>query len=209
MQKIGVQAILFDWHGVFDRVRLESLVEYLFLNTSKNRLAKEEIKEILISIGLNDFTKGKIGTIKFWNILSEEFHVDSISATRDVILQVNRNEYLWNHVKSLYEYRIGLLSDCPRDKKEIVLTSLKLDDPFEFKLFSCCTHTTKENDEFFMEACTQFNLLPKDILFVDDSFKNVVKADSLGFNTFLFNWVTEAELEKKTIEFFNSLNIKI
>ncbi len=205
----AVRAILFDWHGVFDKIRFESLVEYLFTNANKSRLTQEEIKEILISIGSDDFTKGNVNTIKFWNVLSQTFHVNSITAVRDIVLQVDRNEYLWNHIKSLYEYRIGLLSDCPRDKKDIILTNLRLDDPFEFKLFSCCTHTNKEQDEFFMEACNQFNLLPKDVLFVDDSLKNVVKADSLGFETFLFNWKTEVELEKKTIDFFSSLSIKI
>jgi HAD superfamily hydrolase (TIGR01549 family) len=205
----AVQAILFDWHGLCDKVRFESLVEHLFTANNKRRLTKDEIKENLIAIGSDDFTKGKVGTIKFWNTLSKTFKIDSITETREVILQVNRNEYLWNHMKSLYEYRIGLLSDCPRDKKEIILANLKPDDPFEFKLFSCSTHTTKEQDEFFIEACNQFNLPPKEILFVDDSLKNVTKANSLGFNTFLFNWVTEAELEKKTIDFFDSLNIKI
>ena len=209
MQNKDVSAILFDWHGVLDIIRFEWVVDHIFHNYNKAHIDRDEIRQIMMGIGFNDFTKGNMIATKFWNILSEVFHFDSLSSVRDIVLSVKRNESLWEHLGSLHKYRIGLLSDCPRDKREKILMDIRHADPFEFKLFSCSTHTTKEQDEFFLEASARFNLSPGKILFVDDSIKNIEKARSLGFNTFHFNWTNASEIKSKTKEFFNSLDIAV
>ena len=40
----------------------------------------------------------------------------------------------------------------------------------------------KPEKEFFLEVCSQLDVLPEEILFFDDTEENIVAADDLGMN---------------------------
>lgn len=99
---------------------------------------------------------------------------------------IDKDESLWICLSELKDkYRLGILSDCPMEKVEIIKRTISL-SLFEKIIFSGEVHTDKNMGEFFEFAAQEFGVNKEEILFVDDSQKNIDFANNLGLQIHCF-----------------------
>jgi len=209
MNKATPMVILFGWYGIFDTVRFRDLIVFIHKNHNPGNHDIDQIESIVKNASFESYLNGRRTPQKFWYDLGTVLHISNISEAHKSFLMIKRNEYLWKRIGNLYEYRLGILSNCPKDKKVQIINNLKKtdDDFFEHKLFSCDYGMSKSSDSFFIKAAEVFKVRPDDILFVDDDEKNLEVAQSVGLQTFHYTWNSHEELKEITDSFFSSLNI--
>lgn len=178
---MAIKAIIFDRHGVLDKVTGESIrakiASYAPFDTPET--VKEKLRETW-----KQYDLGIIQPADARAIVQETFqfteeqtqsckdHLDSIDPIqpiRDIIPQLQQTYTLW------------ILSDCPKDKKEYIEKNWDL-SPFSFQFRSCDYAKSKQDGEDFFEMMyiylEQNNIVKKyeEILFIDDKVENTNKA---------------------------------
>lgn len=82
-------------------------------------------------------------------------------------------------------YRIILLSDCPKDKRGLIVKSAS-SKIFDGMFFSCDAFMSKENHDFFINVLHDCSIESDECLYVDDNKKHIDTAEFLNFKTVLF-----------------------
>lgn len=133
-----IKAILFDWHGVLDKVTYEG-----FLNEAARRFyyypghklsydnpltAFETIKEVIVGTSIGkigaDYTRGIISPEDFWDKVHKTFPL-FWNNLEDYLLRVDLNERVWGLMQQLSNnYKLALVSDVPADKAVLVTRAI-------------------------------------------------------------------------------------
>lgn len=193
-----IKAILFDWHGVLDKRTFAGMLETLARAWHQHiqELSFEDYHKLIVNNFYKDgfeYAAGNISPSEFWSLLEYEGEESGVYKARDYLLHVERNEALWSQLPKLKErYKLVVLSDCPKDKKEFIHRNVDL-SLFDYTYFSCDHKLLKSNPEFFKLALRDLDLPASYCLFVDDSEKNVEYARRLGFMTLCYNDNTDLE----------------
>lgn len=180
-----IKAIIFDRHGVFDKITGESLREKIASHTQyETQLTiKEKLQEPRTQYDIWILLPGD-----FRAIVQDTAHLTE-EQTQDCRLYLNSiqpAQELRDIIPSLQRhYTLGILSDCPKDKKEIILNQYNNMQPFSYQFRSCDYTKSKAQWLDFFEIMYMYlkenNIIekPEEILFVDDTLSNVQKAQSL------------------------------
>lgn len=184
------KAILFDWHGVLDKITfagmLETLARVWYLEA--DGIAFEKYHRMVANNFHKDgleYAAGRVSPEEFWAGLGAEGEDGAIKA-REYILNVERNELLWSQLPALKrKYELVIISDCPKDKRDVIKKTIDL-TMFDATYFSCDYGLLKSNPEFFQLALKELGLDAWQCLFIDDSISNIMHASRLGFQTFQY-----------------------
>ncbi len=179
-----IKALLFDWHGVLDHVRLESLFKRIAQVSS---IPLEKLKKELTD-ETRKYALGEITFQEYWMFVEEKTNlpVIKINLLQNYINSIDLNKDVWNMLPLLKKkYSLVILSDCPLEKVEHIrkLPDIKI---FDLTLFSGEVHMDKNMDEFFELATNSLKVSGSECLFIDDSERKIQFAQQLGFKTFLF-----------------------
>lgn len=180
-----IKAIIFDRHGVFDKVtgasvrkKIASYTEYETSETIKEKLQESRTQYDLWILLPGDFRAIVQDTIH----LTEE----QTQECKNYLNTIQPREELRNIVPVLEKlYTLGILSDCPKDKKDTILRQYNNMKPFLYQFRSCDYTKIKAQWLDFFEIMYMYlkenNVIekPEEILFVDDTLSNVQKAQSL------------------------------
>ena len=181
-----INNIIVDWHGVLDRRTFRGLKELI---ASRKGLRLEEV-EVRIKDLAHSWVTGEISPEFFWKHLAIRFGLrwQLLAYLKNYILSIDLNFEVVALLQRLKDsgYKIFLLSDCPEDKKEVILKSDFAEELFEDMFFSFDSKMSKENPDFFMELITECHLLPNECLYIDDNGKNIQTAKFLFMKTHLF-----------------------
>ncbi len=183
-----IKAIFFDYHGVLDKRTFKGLLHILARHSHdpKTDLKFEEHLEKIIKkySKLGDkYASGDVSSNEFWKTLKKDgFSNKEINLAKKYILKVEKNKGLWKLLPSLRQkYHIGILSDCPQDKTQLIRETMDLTKHFDNWFFSSDFKLTKNDMKFFRLMVSNGRFSTNECLFVDDSEKNVDFAKKLNF----------------------------
>lgn len=127
-----------------------------------------------------------------------ELHRDAETVYRgwiDALPEIPGMRELAIRLKADYSLELGLLSNISRGfaEREADVPILSL---FSVKVYSATAGATKPSGEIFKILCNRCNADPSELVFVDDSEKNVRGAQDFGIDAVLFDGDVSS-LEKK------------
>ena len=187
-----IKAIIFDWHGVLDKVKFENMVKLL---SEKSTISLEDTKRILKDeCNERGYVTGVIETSTFWRLVGERFHEENAQIAKEMILSFSSNYGLWSVLPFLSsKYFLTILSDCPQDKVDTIKNIVNLSQYFKMYHFSSFIGKSKDDDAFF--KMKDIGYKQEEMIYVDDNPKHIETARRLGFKTFLFREQTVEEAE--------------
>ena len=186
-----IKAIIFDMGGVIIRFDENKYYEYL---SKKYNVDENKITNIMIPL-INKFDRGDITL----GVL-----LDSVS--KNIGIKIPRKS--WNYVfdtdatidwqmisliKSLSKnYKIYMLTNVNRSRYFRTNTMLKINNKlFNKKFISCYLHMTKPDRKIYQYVLAKTNLMPNEIIFIDDLIENVNGAREVGINSIVFRGYTD------------------
>lgn len=186
-----IKAIVFDMGGVIIHFDENKYYEYL---SKKYNVDENKITNIMIPL-INKFDRGDITL----GVL-----LDSIS--KNIGIKIPRKS--WNYVfdtdatidwqmisliKSLSKnYKIYMLTNVNRSRYFRTNTMLKINNKlFNKKFISCYLHMTKPDRKIYQYVLAKTNLMPNEIIFIDDLIENVNGAREVGINSIVFRGYTD------------------
>ncbi len=125
--------------------------------SNENPKYKDEIKEILSSNNLKYMLPPKTDMIEFYKTLKQK------------------------------GYKIYLCSNITEDTYNYIRDNFEIIQIADGGVFSCFEHISKPNNEIYNKLIEKYNLDIKESIFIDDTKKNIISADEIGFKTILFN----------------------
>lgn len=189
-----IKAVFFDYHGVLDKRTFRQgmfglIVKETYDPASGTTLKghEENILQKYVPLSV-DYASGKIPAEAFWSELKKTgLSQATLEHARNYILTVEPNKELWDALPSLKDkYYLGILSDCSKEKMDVIQRTFDLPQHFDAWHFSCDYRITKQDPEFFNLMTTGDKFLPEECLLVDDKEKVVDRAKSFGFGGFVF-----------------------
>src|SRR3989344_5942697 len=189
-----IKAILFDWHGVLDKVLLEGLFRIL------SRYTKVTIKELKNELGdaARQFALGNFTDGEFWVYIRDKTSStpEQITELKEYINSVIPNKELWEFLKVLKKtYKLAIFSDCPLSKAKKIRENFDL-GVFDEVFFSAEVHLDKKMAEFYQLVIKTLKIKNEEALLIDDSPKNIAFASALGLSVHHF---TDTNRFKKEI----------
>ncbi len=173
----------FDYHGVLDRRHFAGLLAVLADQAGQ---PLESLRTSLEPLA-NGYASGAIAPVEFWNTILKKYGAPAVAAGKKYILHVDPIQAMWELLNALHEkYSIGLFSDCPADKKDVIVHSYNLPDFFDQLIFSCDARQSKIDPNFYRRMLRDGMYRPEECLLIDDSHQAVGQAAALGFATHQF-----------------------
>lgn len=187
MEKL--ELILFDFGGVLYNIdHLRTVKAFAELSKRPEYIMKKELSKFYLDNIFLDFEKG---------IISKEVFRDKVRERYDIVANDDEFDAAWNSTligpidnaleilsKIKEKFRLALLSNTNEIHCEKFSSQCKeLLSYFEKQFYSFKMKSRKPEEKIFKDTIKELDLLPKSILFVDDSFDNIETANKLGFNT--------------------------
>lgn len=136
----------------------------------KNNLLQKKISNGLISedVFLTELTGSDKKTIR---------------EIKNLIRSLNR--VIYPEVLGLMEklkrsYRVVLVNNEGKEWNEFRIKKFNLGKTFDEILTSCLIGYSKPSEDYFKEVLTRLNIKPSELLFIDNTTKNVISARNLG-----------------------------
>lgn len=171
-----LRAIYFDYHGVLDRRTFGGLLRVL-----EQGGVPADQRSKLESLG-ESYATGGLSPREWWQQVEQLGGPAAAAIGKKYILHVDPIRTMWELINTLHHrFAIGLLSDCPSDKKDIIVRAYDLPEFFEYLIFSCDVGLSKQDSTFFRLMDQQGLYRPSDILYIDDSERHVATAAALGY----------------------------
>ena len=204
--------ILFDWgHVIQDGDSKEYTIE------EARKKVCDDMKPIEYSLLLEIFDLNE-----FWILNGVDFEKFITNKLIETGSNLNFNDFKklylhYNHNVPYFEetiklinsllnkdFYIGILSNI--SEFDVIQLREHLDlSKFDYLFFSTQLGIQKPNDEIYKNVLEKTNLLPNNILFIDDRIENIKVANKYGWNTCL---ATGNEIDKIRTEIVNFLNKK-
>lgn len=179
---------------VFDFFRVISTPPY-------STVFKKYIPEIELQVWRNKLDELDLGVIseedlvgelsRYANVSTDQIWSEIDSASN---LDIDLLNFIENELKP--KYKIGLLTNAPRSLVEKIVSKEKL-KLFDIVLISSDLKLIKPDPEIFKVTIDKCGCLPQEILFIDDTEKNIEVAKSLGLNGIVY---TDFDSLKKEIQ---------
>lgn len=149
----------------------------------------ENISKEWVNSNYMDASLGKITSMEFWRRMgidgSEAGSIEKKYLDENLKIDPNIIDFM----KELKErgYRLGLLSNDVSEWGQYLREKFELNYLIDFCVISGDVKTRKPCKNIYQCLIIDYNLNPKESLFIDDRIKNLIPADKLGFKTILFN----------------------
>lgn len=102
-------------------------------------------------------------------------------------------------------YRLGIITDNPRERTERLRNMLALDTLFASIICSADVHAKKDSPPLFQAALAALSVLPQEAIFIDNVKDNLIAPSKMGMHTYyhdhekndinaLKNWLTEMRI---------------
>lgn len=188
-----IKLVLFDWGyvcGLYDIEVFNTFIKNLGHDSS---LVEEYFKEYK-----SQFDRDQISEEDFWSKLAEHL---GFKGHWSVLAQKNKknlivNWSLLNYIKELRKkVKTALLSNMDKTSIEAIKSAINLSDYFEKVYFSSEHQFGKLEKPVIDKIITDFKVMPKEMLLIDDFPGNVEKAKDLGMQTILFTGVNDLKLK--------------
>ena len=177
-----VRAVYFDYHGVLDRRHFGGLLDVLIAQSGNDPQARTVLESLV-----DGYAIGNVAPIDFWKTINQKYGALAEQAGKKYILRVDPVLEVWQLINHLHErVSVGLFSDCPSDKRDVIIRAFNLPEFFDQLIFSCDTQQTKQDPNFYKHMLREGLYQPPDCLLIDDDERVTARAAQLGFTTHHF-----------------------
>lgn len=189
-----IKNFVFDIGGVLLEYNPNTYLDKL--NLSKKD--KERLNEIIFrNPKFKDLLNGKIST----NELIDYFVKNNKDYEKQIIniLDYNNQKYMMppkldsiEYLKQLKQnkYNVYILSNITIDTYNYINYNFDFINLTDGGIYSCFEGVSKPNEEIYLSLIEKYKIAPEETVFIDDTRRNVEKANSLGFNSILFSDLT-------------------
>ncbi|EKD87465.1 MAG: HAD-superfamily hydrolase, subfamily IA, variant 3 [uncultured bacterium] len=181
-----IKVILFDLGGVLFTNGSKKFTEVI---SERYKLDKSLVHEITNGELGSKYREAKMTRDEFWKLFLQTLNVhegpdtlekewisyyDLIEGTRDIIFELAK------------KYKVYYLSDNVKERVD------QLDERFGFLkwftdgIFSHEVGVRKPNPKIYEYALKKVNVLPKEVVFIDDKESSLIPARQIGISTILF-----------------------
>ncbi|MDE6551309.1 MAG: HAD family phosphatase [Clostridia bacterium] len=155
-----------------------------FVNKINNTITKEKINNLYLDASL-----GKITSREFWlNIGIEESEIQNIEKKyldENLIIDSKMIDVI--KLLKAKGYKIGFLSNDVSEWSNYLRKKYKLTSLLDYCVISGDVGLRKPDESIYNYLIQEYNVIPKESIFIDDRIKNLIPAENLGFNTILFD----------------------
>ncbi len=132
---------------------------------------------------------GEITHKDMWQDFCEELQSDiDYEILTEAFLNITLEQTVIAYIKELKEkYIIGMITDNKVDRIETILKKLNLQDLFDVVVISAEVHTGKTEERIFEVALDRSGLEPQEIVFIDNTVRNLEVPAKMGFRTIHFD----------------------
>ncbi len=182
-----IKTIVFDFGGIFSH---DDHPAYAKLIAQKHDVNADEFLKYLIDITHTKHDIGMCTDEEFVQDLNDHFNINmSIEEYDKDTVEIFHpiNNEMWDLLKELKgKYRLGILSNNNPLFVERFRELHKLDEYFDFQIFSCEAKMRKPDEEIYKLMLKTADCEPNEIVFIDDKKHNLKPAKHLGIKTILF-----------------------
>ncbi len=196
-----IQCITVDLDGV---LFLKNGIPELFDYFNKLGVSSKDFSDFYYNSDIRDsFKTGRLSEKDYWNIIKNKFSIEfDLKKIYEVIGENSKINY--KLLNFLYKQKekgitIGICSNLFPTHVSAREYSNKEPKNFDFKIYSFEVGVTKPNKKMFKFILEKSNLLPKNILYVDDNPKRISGARDLSIKTYIYTTFLEFQL------YFNKL----
>src|SRR3989344_2626823 len=150
MKLEGIKALLFDWHGVLDLRKFKDVEERIAyyagkLNSADLKVLHGRADDYARGIMFPEDSRMTMSPEEFWKFIGSYYQINPIKVQQDLesyLISVDElNKPLWNTLPDLsLKYKLGILSDCPPDKTELIRKEVDL-SIFEGRVYFSSEHS--------------------------------------------------------------------
>lgn len=178
--------LVFDLSGVYFTDGLSIAAKAI---SAKFAVSQDEIKSVLNGPFAEEYRTGMIEPEEFWLKASKKTGITDVGLVKSIFFnsyQVNPEMYALINDLRKKSFKVGYLSDNPKDRAEFLDKKFGFIKQFDFGLFSFQAHTRKPSRKIFEEPIQKFKLDVNRVIYIDDKEKNLLPANELGMKTILF-----------------------
>lgn len=142
--------------------------------------------------------RGEISQDNLFAELSGLSHIPAKEIEKDWIKRANINTELLSFIKEFKSpYKLGILSNSMSPYFNTITRDLGLDEIFDEIVISSEIGHVKPEPEAYQEILTRFNVLPSEVLLIDDNTQNIKGAGKLGIDGYIFTSNQDLQLDFK------------
>jgi HAD superfamily hydrolase (TIGR01509 family) len=182
-----IKAIFFDLDGVITTEKSGTV--FTCKNVHKaTGLPFERIKDAYLA-RKTEFNKGELTIDEFWRAMCERLgKTFEIHLLYDALRGTQFNEPVFELSQKLRgKYKVGIISNNPRERFELISKDLKLNEKFDGIFISYMIGSLKNERKIFEFALKAFGYKPEECVFTDNSKENLEIPIEMGFKTIYFN----------------------
>ena len=196
------KAIIFDFTGIFSNDD-----EILFIDaiSRKHNIERSKVEEVFYKLQ-KEAEYGKLEEKEFCERFCKELSIPLDYGLLDFKFTLKKmiNPEMMNLVDELRKkgFKLGLLSNDSNASWSRAKKALDIELHFDIIVFSHMVGARKPSEEIFQYLLKNLNLEKEEIIFIDDSEKNVKGAEDIGIKSFLFK--TLDQIKKEILNFLDS-----
>ncbi|MEI6237159.1 MAG: HAD-IA family hydrolase [Candidatus Saccharibacteria bacterium] len=168
-----IKAIVFDCFGVLYVHHGRDFTWHHAINAE----GENQIKDLN-----NQADYGLISQEDYVKQIAEILHEDIDVITQEFNKGFSRNEWLVSYIESNLspKYKVGLLSNIPRDSMDKYFTKEELNKYFDVTVLSGEAGLIKPRPSAFVNICDQLGIDTSETLMIDDNIENCQGAKTAG-----------------------------
>lgn len=200
-----IKAVIFDFGNVIslphqelkqwaeERGKKTGVDSNVFLEVFTNRRQELDLGTVTGSVFYSKILKD-LG----YDELSQNTELTTSLAFMDFADWNNYNQAVteWGLLLQKTGFKIGILSNMPREFLTLYKQNIPLFAKADFSLFSCDVGLVKPDPKIYEKCLENTGLKPEEVVFFDDMTVNVEAAKNQGWNAFVF---TDLEQAKKDL----------
>lgn len=193
-----IKNIIFDIGGVLLEYNPKTYLNKLNIEESK----RKELNNIIFhNPKWRDCLNGIINNNELVDYLGKENlkyknEIEQILSKDNLKYMLPPKQDMIEYYKNLKKkgYKIYLCSNITECTYDYIKDNFEIIQLADGGVFSCFEHISKPNIEIYQNLINKYQINVNDSIFIDDTNKNIMNANKLGFQTILFNDIEQLKL---------------
>lgn len=195
-----IKNIIFDIGGILLEYNPKTYLDKLKIEENK----RKELNQIIFhNQKWRDCLKGFINNDELIDYLKNENpnyknEIEQILSTNNLKYMLPPKEDMIEYYKKLKQkgYQIYLCSNITQDTYNYIKDNFEIIQLADGGVYSCFEHTSKPNIEIYQKLIKKYQINAEESVFIDDTNKNIINANELGFQTIWFKDIEQLKLLK-------------
>lgn len=193
-----IKNIIFDIGGVLLEYNPKTYLDKLNIEESK----RKELNDIIFhNQKWRDCLNGFINNKELIDYLGKgnpkyENEIEQILSKDNLKYMLPPKQDMIEYYKSLKQkgYKIYLCSNITECTYDYIKDNFEIIQTADGGVFSCFEHISKPNIEIYQNLINKYQINVNESIVIDDTNKNIISANKIGFKTILFNDIGQLKL---------------